>query len=139
MNSTETALIIRAVKALCPAQKFDEYTPDVWESVLADTDYADAKTAIIALRRASPWIGPSEIDTEVRRMRAARLDRIPEPAPNDVEGVTYHQELRALRKAIADGTITDQAAADRYKAWGGSLHRLTERGALGPGTPKELT
>lgn len=130
MNPTQTAAIIRAVKALCPAQKFDEYTPDMWEAVLADTDFADAKVAIIALRRSSPWIGPSEIDTEVRRMRAERLERIVEPPPNDVEGVRYVDELRALRRAIADGTIADQAAAGRYKAWGGSLHRLALRGQV---------
>lgn len=138
MNKQETALIIRSVKALCPAQKFDEYTPDLWNEVLADTDFTDAKAAIIALRRASPWVGPSEIDAEVRRIRAARLERIIEPTPNHAEGVAYHEELRALRKAIADGTIPDQAAADRYTTWGGSLHLLTQRGQLGGDTPKEI-
>lgn len=138
MNRQETALIIRSVKALCPAQKFDEYTPDLWNEVLADTDFTDAKTAIITLRRSAAWIGPSEIDTEVRTIRRRRLESIAEPAPNTVAGVGYHEELRALRKAIADGAIADQAAADRYTAWGGSMHLLAQRGQVAPGEHREI-
>jgi len=31
MNEIELAKLLRFVHALCPAQKFDEYTPDAWE------------------------------------------------------------------------------------------------------------
>ena len=42
--------------------------------------------------------------------------------------VTYGEELRAIRRAIADGRIAEQADAEAYTAWGGSLHLAYQRG-----------
>jgi hypothetical protein len=147
VNTDETAMIIRAVKALCPAQKFDEFTPDLWEDVLADTDFADARTAIIVLRRSEPFIGPSEIATDVRRMRNERIARLPQPCPNPVDGVSERDELIAIRRAIADGAITTVAEVYAYERWGGSLHLALQAGQLpqlaGPapegGQPVQIT
>lgn len=122
MNVEEVRTVVRAVKSLCPAQKFDEFTPDLWLAVLGETDYADAKTAVVTLGRAQPFIAPGEIYTEVKRVRAERVRRLPQPCPNDVEGVAPHDELRAVIRAMADGRITTVAEVYAYERWGGSLH-----------------
>ena len=130
MNTHETAIIMRGVRALCPAQKFDEYSPDMWEPVLADTEFADAKTAIIALGRRQPFISPGEIETEVCRMRNERIRRLPQPCPNHVEGVHSLDELRAINRAMADGHIATAAQVYAYERWGGSLHLAQLRGKV---------
>lgn len=122
MNIQEIRTVLRAVASLCPAQKFDEFTPDMWLAVLADTAFDDAKTAVVTLGRQQPFIAPGEIHTEVRRIRTARIDRLPQPCPNDVPGVTQHAEQLAIRMAIADGRITTRGQLAAYERWGGSLH-----------------
>ena len=49
MTPTEIVGLVRLVKALCPSQAIDEYTPDAWHLVLDDITVADAK-AIVALQ-----------------------------------------------------------------------------------------
>lgn len=129
MNADQVRTILRAVANLCPAQKFDEFTPDMWLAVLTHTNFDDAKTAVISLGRQQAFIAPGEIHAEVRRMRAARIDRLPQPCPNQVDGVDPRDELLAIRAAIADGQITTTGQIYAYERWGGSLHlaRLTGR------------
>lgn len=128
MNPRETALIIAAVKNLCPAQKFDEFTPDMWLAVLAETNFEDAKAAVIALGRQQTFLAPGEIDTEARRMRRGRIERLPMPCPNTIRGVAEGDELRAIAKAIGDGRITTVAECAAYERWGGSLHLAQQAG-----------
>lgn len=138
-----------AAKLLAFAAAFDQRTigdADVhaWALALADLPWDDtAREAIAAFYgttgpHGAPeerrFIQPHHVRTGRARIRHDRLARIVEPAPNHVEGVTSAQELRALRRAIADGEIPDQTAADRYTAWGGSLHLLHEPPALTDGT-----
>lgn len=132
MGPDELEQITRGIKALCPAQKWDEYTPDLWLGVLQRVRYADATVALERLAARQPWIGPSDIVREVSAIRGGRLERVL-VEPNDVPGVSSCDEERALRKAIADGTM-DQAQALRYTAWGGSLHLESQRQAVGART-----
>lgn len=129
MGPHELEQITRGIKALCPAQRWDEYTPDVWLEVLAQVPYQDAAAALGRLGGAQPWIGPADIKAEVTRVQRRRLDEV-DVCPNEVEGVEYHEELRAVRRAVAEGRM-DRAAAARYAAWGGSLFLEEQRSALG--------
>jgi hypothetical protein len=127
VNPLELAKIISGVKALCPAQKWEEATPDMWELVLGELNYADAKAAIVSLGRHQTFIAPGEVFTEVKRIRADRVGRAPMPCPNDVPGVSAGDEIRAIQRAMADGRITNLAEAYAYERWGGSLHLAYQR------------
>lgn len=126
MNETETAILTRLVRASCPAQKIDEYTPDAWYEIFKrlpfEIPFADAEAAVFELGGGQAFIAPADIVAYVRRLRTARIDRLPQPCPNDVPGVSQHQEQLAIRMAIADGRITTTAQLAAYERWGGSLH-----------------
>lgn len=101
MNEQETAALIRMVKALCPAQKFDEYTPDAWLLVLDDVPIDAAVAALKPLARTCRFIAPADIADEIKRQRAARPDtvtvaeatRVPDADPDDP--AAYIAALRA--------------------------------------------
>jgi len=101
VNEQQTAALIRTVKALCPAQKFDEFTPDAWLLVLGDVPFETALGALKPLARTCRFIAPADIADEIKRQRAARPDSktldealtVPDADPDDVAG--YIAALRA--------------------------------------------
>jgi len=100
MNEIELAKLLRFVHALCPAQKFDEYTPDAWELVLGDIPFDDARAALKTLGQQLRFIAPSDIAQEVRRVRNVRAaqytdyaDTLPDADPD--KPLDY---IRALRE-----------------------------------------
>lgn len=97
MTPEETIVICRLVKAACPGQRFDEYTPDVWAPMLADIDYGAAEKAIVEVGKQQKWIAPSDIIAEIRRTSR--------PA------VPYHRPVRDVLAAI-----DAQIEAERAKA-----------------------
>ncbi len=103
MNATEATQLTRLDAAICPAQAFDEYTPDVWRELLADLRFEDARLAVVHLGATLRFISPADIRAEVRRIRADRLERVPVPPPPP--GVDYLRWLRDTRRRIADGTF----------------------------------
>lgn len=137
MNKADTA------ELLAFAAAFDQRTignadVEAWTLVLADTPWDDTTREAIALYYRTAPQNPEErrflqvhhVRTYRSRVRQRRFDHVREPVPNTVEGVHYCDELRAVRTAIADGRIKDQADADAYERWGGSLHLANQRGEL---------
>lgn len=114
MTPAESLLITRMVRAVCPQQKFDEYTPDAWHKLLEDLPFADCEAAVVALGRRQPFISPSEIHAEVRRIRAARIAEVPEAVPDaDPDDVpAYLAALRAGRTRAADGSERPRPVAE---------------------------
>lgn len=113
MNPAEALALTRLVAAMCPAQKFDEYTPDAWGVLLEDVRFEDARHAVTNLGRKQVFIAPSEILTEVRRIRDDRLARNPEPAPPDEMADDPHAQQAwqlEMRRRIADGALTTTVA-----------------------------
>lgn len=113
MTPREAVMLVRYVEACCPQQKFDEYTPDAWHDLLGDLRLEDCRAAARAVAQRQPFVSPSEIRAEVKRIREARLgpgdgapsSPLPPPAdPDDVRG--YLNAMRAQQKAIADGRET---------------------------------
>lgn len=107
MTPQEAVVLCRFTAACCPAQKFDEYTPDAWGLILADIRLVDAKEAVVEIKKSSTWVDPSDIIREVRKVRAKRIaehgELIP-PADLDPDNVPeYVKWLRAAREAIGDG------------------------------------
>ncbi|MFB6977736.1 zinc finger domain-containing protein [Streptomyces scopuliridis] len=110
MTPDETVVLARYVRALCPQQKFDEYTPDAWHDVLGDWPLAAARAAAAAVAKQQPFVSPAEIIGEIRRQRDAKADsfqgpglpaEIPDADPDDVPA--YLAALRAQRTRAADG------------------------------------
>lgn len=118
MNPDETVILARYVRALCPQQKFDEYTADAWHDVLRGFPLDEARAAAAVVVARQPFVSPGEIVTEIRRARTERMrqhtntfepQQHPELDPDDVRG--YHQALRADRMAVATGHRPPVAAA----------------------------
>lgn len=115
MNLAETADLLRTIRAICPAQAQDEYSPEAWNLVLDDVPLPDATAAVRRIARsASPkplWIDPRQILNEVRRIRAARRDATPTTgAPTDP--AAYCEWLKSARQQIASGNRTDTPALE---------------------------
>lgn len=104
MNPAESLALTRFVRAACPQQKLDEYTPDAWHELLADLTFADCKTAVVALGKQQPFISPAEIRAEVRRRRneRCRADMTdPDYPADDVQGGLA--AIKARRRALGNG------------------------------------
>lgn len=110
MNPSETVMLARYVKALCPQQKFDEFTPDAWHDVLGDFALVDARAAAAAVAKRQPFVSPAEIIGEIKRQRGERASdfqgpglpaEIPDADPDDVQA--YLAALRGQRTRAADG------------------------------------
>lgn len=106
MNPRETVMLTRYVKALCPQQKFDEYTADAWHDLLAPYNLDEARAAVARhIAAGNAFVAVGEIVIEIRKARNDRLDRHAEaePPPGDTGDHTYQAALLAERQAIADG------------------------------------
>lgn len=110
MTPDETVVLARYVRALCPQQKFDEYTPDAWHDVLGEYRLADARAAAAAVAKRQPFVSPAEIIGQIKQQRGDRADsfqgpglpaEIPDADPDDVGA--YLAALRAQRTRAADG------------------------------------
>jgi hypothetical protein len=143
MTREQAVLLSRAIVAGWPHQKLDDATVDVWAQGLRFVDpplrYADCEEAIYRLVTKAPFTGPEAVVTEVRRIRASRIDGegdvkvIPNVDPDD--GAAYRREILAIRAAIADKTFD----ADRYAASGVALTGGRQLKAIGDGRkPREL-
>jgi hypothetical protein len=119
VNHTEAVILCRYVKAICPQQKFDEYTPDAWYELLGDYSLNDCKEAARTVGQRQPFIAPSEIITEVRRVRDQRIDtaNVIYDGNPDETGLESARSLRELIRQAGDGQIGErpvlQAIPDR--------------------------
>jgi hypothetical protein len=119
MKPTEAVLLTRFVKACCPQQHIDDYTPDAWFDVIGDLDAADCREAVKAIVDRQPFVAPAEIRAEVRRIRNDRITAAPIPAPATDDPAEYIRQLKLHRKAVADGVVPPAAitAGDGAEGW----------------------
>jgi hypothetical protein len=106
MEPQEAVMLTRYVRALCPQQRFDEYTPDAWHDVLGGYRLEDARQAAAQLASRQAFIAPGELVPEIRRIRAERIgSQQPayEPPPGDETVPQYLARRRAQLRAIGDG------------------------------------
>ncbi|MFF9205116.1 hypothetical protein ACF1AE_25510 [Streptomyces sp. NPDC014986] len=103
MTPDETVILARYVRALCPQQKFDEYTPDAWHDVLGGYALTDAREAAARVARRQPFVAPSEIADEIGKIRSERThDFVYEPPAGDTDP-DYLKRYRAQLTATGDG------------------------------------
>ncbi len=106
MTPQETVKLVRLVSQLAPAQKIDEFTPDVWHPVVSPVSMVDALEAVKVIAGRQAWIAPHDIIAEVKKLRAKRLDGADARFfytgdPDDV--AEYRRQLAAHRQHAADG------------------------------------
>jgi hypothetical protein len=120
MNHEEAVILCRFTKSVCPQQAFDAYTPDAWALVLADIRMVDAKEAVVAIKRRQPWVDPSEIIAEVKRIRRKRIDEygpiVPPPDLDPDNTTAYTAWWVGVQRAIADGEMKPAAEVAGVKA-----------------------
>jgi hypothetical protein len=106
VTEEETLVLTRYVKACCPQQTIDRYTPDAWYKLLKDLEFADCERAVDTVANRQPFVAANEIRAEVRKMRDARLARTPLPAPpaelTDQPG-RYQRIVKANIERVAAG------------------------------------
>jgi hypothetical protein len=115
MKLTEVVTLVRLLRAIAPAQKFDDYTAEAWHPLLDDIRHEDAMAAVKELGKRLPFISPADIRTEVRRLRSERMRHADQSFrhhgdPDDV--ADYMRQLKDHRAAIADGTVDGAPAID---------------------------
>jgi hypothetical protein len=125
MIPREVVMLTRYVKACCPQQQIDEYTPDAWQDLLGDLELTDCREAVKTIVGRQPFVAPSEIRAEVRRIRDERLNAGPIPAPATDDPAEYIRQLKATTRRIADGTMTPLAitAGGGDESWDNSTVR----------------
>lgn len=151
MTPEEAVVLTRYVKALCPQQKFDEFTPDAWHDVLAAWPMAEARAAAASVAGRQPFVSPAEIIGEIRRLRGNRASdfqgpglpaEIPDADPDDVPA--YLAALRAQRTKAADGIplrrrpvaeLVAGVAASLPEIPGKEVAEVKRPGPLGIGCP----
>jgi hypothetical protein len=116
MTPDETLVLARYVKACCPQQTMDKYTPDAWHDLLGDLSFEDCRAAVVEVARRQPFVAPSEIRDGVKAIRSERLRVTPVPAPpaellDDADA--YRAYLRAAARRIADGEPARQGIGGR--------------------------
>lgn len=134
MKPQETLILTRYVKACCPQQAIDEYTPDAWHDLLSDLALADCREAVAIVAKRQPFVSPSEIRAEVRRIREARIARSVIPAPSREltdDPAAYRRALATSIRQAADGQ--GEPAEARLAITGGPA-RPTAREGRPPAT-----
>jgi hypothetical protein len=114
LTPSETVVLARYVKACCPQQAMDEFTPNAWHDLLDDLELDDCRAAVAAVAKRQPFVAPAEIRAEVKRIRDARIAAAIVPAPpaelTDEPG-RYNELIRANVRRIADAKNVRRALA----------------------------
>ena len=116
MIQTEVVKLCRLVKALCPSQVFDEWTPEAWGMILNGYRYEDAQAAVAVIAGTplelgkSRYIEAAHIIGVIHRIRRGRLEALPVVTPPPgLDMRSYQDWYLRTRRAIADGTYTEPA------------------------------
>ena len=105
MNTTDTVLLLRRIKAYRPAQIFDDLTAEGWAELLEDIRYEDAVEGVVAYVRMKPdFITPDIIRDQVTKIRNKRIaDHPPVEPPPGLTVPQYLEWQRQTNKRIGDG------------------------------------
>lgn len=111
MNRQEAVALTRYVKACCPQQAIDEYTPDAWHDLLGDLDLDTCRQAAARVARRQPFVAPAEIRAEVRterqqRLAACRSDTFLPHGDSADNVAEYLLGVRQRIKKAASGSVT---------------------------------
>ena len=98
MAPEETILLVAYIRASCPQQAMNEYTPDAWHDVLSCEPWLTleaARSAVVELKRRQPFADVSEIIAQAKVMRSKQREL-------DDAAKTYRPGRRALELVGAE-------------------------------------
>lgn len=130
MKPTDAVNLLRAIKAVCPQQHVDKFTPDAWGAVLADLSLADCLAAVHVIARRQPFISASDVVAQVKSVRARRVQDalMPAPPPELADSpAAYIAWLRAAETAVADGVSAEEIAGQSRRHLPQRRHREVEQ------------
>lgn len=142
MKLTEVVNLVRLLRAIAPAQKFDDYTAEAWQPILDDVRTEDAFAAVKELGKRLPFISPADIRAEVRRMRSERMRHADQSFRHhgDPDNVAdYMRQLKDHRAAIADGTVDGAPAIDAPVRPPAEVVKLARQMSIGRGLVADLS
>lgn len=114
MNAAEALNVTRIVRAAFPAQKFDEFTIDVWAEALKDVSYYEARDAITRLVTKQTFASVAEIIEEARTYRREATRRLNDQATfRAIEESAEQYDRRRAHEAYLD---TRQAFTEAIEA-----------------------
>ncbi|MFC7909021.1 zinc finger domain-containing protein [Streptomyces nigra] len=127
MNSQEATALCAYVHQLCPQQRFNEHTPDVWGDVLAPYALDEARAAVVTVASRQAFVAPAEIIAEIKARRAERIElaNIVYDGDPTESGAESAARLREIIRAAGDG-LTGPSSVSRSLG-------TAERPALPPG------
>lgn len=105
MNAQEAINVCRYVRAACPQQAMDEFTPQAWADLLGDVRYEDAQEAVRVLVKRQPFVAPAEIRNEIKSISRKRLEKfgtadLPSDMPNSFSNPNASvEEMREIDRA----------------------------------------
>lgn len=124
MTRDEVVKLCRYIKAACPAQAFDDYTPDVWAEILPSWLTLDAaRSAVIAVKQRQAFVDVSDIIAEAKRARRAiedqqRLGTYLDSAAYRAQIATADREfLRKLALKTGSGAALKAVPEPDYDPW----------------------
>jgi hypothetical protein len=112
MNPEQAISLCKLASAASPAQRVDEYTPDLWVMVLEPYRFEDARIALRELAAESEWIHVSHVVKRIRKIRSKRVNdfgMLPDP-PAGLEATEYHAWYTDTVRRIADGEVVQRPA-----------------------------
>ncbi|WP_262702002.1 MULTISPECIES: zinc finger domain-containing protein [Streptomyces] len=140
MTEEEVIHLAKYVAALCPAQRFNEFTPDAWIDVLSPYNATDARTAVVAIARRQPFISPAEIIAEIQDMRRERITaaNLTYDGNPDETGLESTRSVRALVQAAGDGYLAPRTIRAALEPAPGEPSASGRARALLAGVGREL-
>ena len=112
MTPRETALLVRYIKSVSPAQAIDDYTYETWHDIIGHLDPVTARHAVIAVKHSQTFVDPSDIIREAERAERRRAH----PSERTVAEALGESTLRELGSATVPPTaeyLTAKAEMDR--------------------------
>lgn len=114
-------VLCRYVKAACPQQAIDEYTPDAWHDLLGDIEFSEAHRAAKVVATRQPFVAPAEIRNEVARHRKDVLELAGKPVPPRELADDPRREnawIGEWRRAVVAGATAQQAEESAHALLG---------------------
>ena len=131
MNRHDAIKLCQLVKACCPSQQFDEYTPDAWAVILGRYSFDDARQAVQDIVSAplelgrSRYVEPGHIVTGINKIREQRLKAtgMPQP-PAGLSPAEYDAWHKQTYQAITNGTYRPEPLPELPPPDEGRVRRL---------------
>lgn len=109
MTPEQTLALCRYVKAVCPQQAIDQYTPLAWQDFLGHHDYDTAKAAVqMLVNEGKAFIQIAELVAGIKRIRSKRIAEAGDLTPPPGTELEQRQWLRDARRQIGDGVPREQ-------------------------------